>query len=137
MSVVTNVLVHGNIPDREADLRMREEMHLTSLTPVPADGYEVEWGGDKMPEVDIWAGAFNYLDAGTFLSRLARHPWLLGRCEAFMLTEGEDEFRVYRLQAGRFEEEDSTPVRVIDHVELVHVSMDRDGRPGLGMREPG
>lgn len=136
MSVVTNVLVHGNIPDREADLRMREEMHLTSLTPVPADGYEVEWGGDKMPEVDIWAGAFNYLNADAFLSQLAEHPWLLGRCEVFMLTEDESEFRVYRLRAGQFEEQYFTPVRVIDRVELLGVSIDRDGRAGLEMREP-
>lgn len=103
MSYVTNVLVHGNL-DRDEELRMREEMNLSSLTPCPADGYEVHWGGGKMPECDVWAGAFNHLNVDEFLSKLAAQPWFWGQAEVFVMSEDDALFRVYRLSNGQFEQ---------------------------------
>ncbi len=99
MSYVTNVMVHGRL-DRADNLRMREALNLTSLTPCPADGYEVQWGGGKMPECDIWAGAFNHLNEGELLAGLAGVPWFSKRAEVFIKSEDDDPFRVYRLMAS-------------------------------------
>jgi hypothetical protein len=110
VSYVTNVMVHGRL-DRAEELRMAGELNLRSLTPCPADGYEVWWGGGKMPECDIWAGAFNHLDENAFLVRVAAWPWGLGRCEAFVKTEDDGQFRVFRLVAGHFEQVLDAPDR--------------------------
>lgn len=39
--------------------------------PGPADN----WAGSKVPECEVWAGAFNYCDVGEIIEWLVTLPW--------------------------------------------------------------
>ena len=78
MGVVTNVLIHydnleaNELPDLIAAWFDERHVGIKSITDGGARAF---WGGEKDPECDLLAGAFNYLDLEDMLAHLAALPW--------------------------------------------------------------
>lgn len=85
MSVVTNVLILSDFAPKETNEALYEGYEDAEGRPVyfrdiadyrGGDGPADEWGGTKLPEVEVWAGAFNHLDTEVMLTWLRSLKWL-------------------------------------------------------------
>ena len=105
MSFVTNVMIqfHGMVdgdPEDEFDdadkidavqelaCRHAEEQTFNEITSGKARN---AWGGQKHPECDLWAAAFNYLDSEAFLEGIAEIKWRFPQYVRVFVQGQEDE----------------------------------------------
>jgi len=108
MSLVTNILVTHGILERAfeqpglgvvAKATGRPDSPLTNIADGDAANF---WGGSKFPEVDVWAGAINYMDLQATLDHLASIPWKEPEnVQVFIQGQDEDRFSVYEFRDGQ------------------------------------
>lgn len=106
MSYVTTILLHvGGLEDnggvtletvnqwiREYDSKWAE---MRPLDEAPSD----YWGGQKHPQVTLWATAANYFQLDDFMVFLAGCAWKYPReVQLFVNKEHDDRFAVYMLK---------------------------------------
>ncbi len=103
MSYVTNVMLTHDFLEPPGVRKMlwstvvAEKQTLRENTAVDADG----WGGSKFPEIDLWCGAFNYLDLYDFLAWVKSLPWRYPRAvQVFVQDQEEDMVSVWEIDGG-------------------------------------
>ena len=117
MSRVTNVIVSHGFDEREAVEHLRRPIETDSRGqrlrcisgPEPGereyDGTDWRmadgWGGTKVPEVDVWAAAFNYVADYRIIDHVAACPWKEPEyVQVFIQGQEEDRFTVYEFRDG-------------------------------------
>jgi hypothetical protein len=100
MSCVTNVIVSGPA---------RGEAILTAEVPADSKGQylrelsdaEAGWGGSKLPECNLWAGAFNFLRWEDFREWVMTLPWYdPEHLQVFVMGEGDRCWRTLHASNG-------------------------------------
>ncbi|MFC6012659.1 squamosa promoter-binding protein 15 [Nocardia lasii] len=62
---------------------------------------EVRWGGRKMPECTVWAGALNHADIPALLTKVAEFAWLEpDTVQLFLMDQGDICFQVWMIRDG-------------------------------------
>ncbi|WP_346927121.1 hypothetical protein [uncultured Arthrobacter sp.] len=106
MSVVTNVVIHydtlepNELPHAIAS--WFEERH-SGISSITDGGARAFWGGEKNPECDLLAGAFNYLELDEMLAYLAALPWEYPQSAQVWVKEQSDaRFQLWLHDGTRF-----------------------------------
>ena len=107
MSVVTNVMVsfgHGEPPEVLGRLRgwFDAKGGLGAVTHGFSDPAPYSWGGNKHPECNLLAGAYNHLDLQSMLEHIQALEWESPELvQLFVKEEEEATFCVYMFRDGR------------------------------------
>lgn len=106
MSLVTNVVIHygtredNGLPQLIAAWFDERHVGIKSITDGGARAF---WGGEKNPECDLLAGAFNYLDVEEMLAYLGGLPWEYPRAAQVWVREQSDtRFQLWVHDGKRF-----------------------------------
>lgn len=115
MSSVTTVMIHVSLTEddqhlenlsrflefeilRDDDRGIRGVGPLRPLTETPIDQL---WGGTRVPECTIWAGAFNYLDVHKLLAAVEETEWEWPESvQVFAKGPGDSWFKVWMIREG-------------------------------------
>lgn len=95
MSSVTDIILTTFLNDPGINrvqefLRETEKNELTEVSK--------HSGGTKEMQVDVWLGAFNYMDETALVDVVRTAPWKYPECVQLMLKgEHDDRFKVYEL----------------------------------------
>lgn len=107
MSYVMNVMFScGVLEEADADIEAPLEgpprnQGLRKITDAPA--YDA-WGGTKVPEVDVWAAAFNYIAPQLVLDRISSIQWKEPEnVQVFIQDQDADRFDIYEFRGGVLE----------------------------------
>ena len=104
MSFVTNVIVSHSVDEGEKTTRtlcawFDARGGIRSLTAVETD----YWGGDKGPECELWAGAYNLFDLAGFWQHMARLRWNRpDQVQVFLMEQLDRRFQVWLIEDGAF-----------------------------------
>jgi hypothetical protein len=109
MSVVTNVMASFcKLEFEQTDFLRKlrawfeDKGGLASITHGFSDPEPYSWGGNKHPEVELWAGAYNRLDLGAMLGHLEAVDWAWPElAQIFVQEQEEATFCVYMFRDGR------------------------------------
>jgi hypothetical protein len=109
MSVVTNVMVSfTNLENEDPETVPRllawfaDKGELRSITHGWADPPPHGWGGNKHPECELWAGAYNHLDLDGMLQHVASIAWAYPQfVQVFVKEQEAATFAVYMFREGR------------------------------------
>ena len=62
---------------------------------------EARWGGRKMPECTVWAGALNHADIPALLTKVAEFAWLEpDAVQLFLMDQSDICFQVWMIRDG-------------------------------------
>ncbi|MFD3703038.1 squamosa promoter-binding protein 15 [Nocardia sp. NPDC058658] len=62
---------------------------------------EARWGGRKMPECTVWAGALNHADIPALLAKVAEFAWLEpDTVQLFLMDQDDICFQVWMVRGG-------------------------------------
>lgn len=109
MSHVANVILnytYGHSYDAECLVDVNAHLareHGTGLKPmIHGDEHDdLHWGGNKNPEVVLYAGAFNYLDDEELLDVIASQPWTYpDEIQVLIQDQNDMRFVVYNLNSA-------------------------------------
>ncbi|WP_031521283.1 hypothetical protein [Streptomyces sp. NRRL F-5123] len=113
MSWVANVMVSVDMADNDNAAALSEWLRTQAPRSYATDARGVgflrlltsvennEWGGWKMPECEVWAGALNHADLPALRTRFARTPWVEPNAAQLMVMDQEESFfRLWMIRDG-------------------------------------
>ena len=107
MSYVTNIIVHCSICDSgqaallEPFCKGSRPQSLKIITDGDAGRW---WGGDKNPEVELYAAAFNYLPWPDFVARIEGLAWQYPEdVQVLVQDQNDSRLSVFELRNGKLE----------------------------------
>lgn len=114
MSVVTNVMLQFDGVDGDTGFDPDEDpndhenmLRIQTIVRKLTEGQSFKsisnstssWGGNKVPECQLFAAAFNHLPLGEFISELNKLTWLRPEMFCLFIQEQDDEtFGVWLIQ---------------------------------------
>jgi hypothetical protein len=103
MSLVTNLIVSHSLAEEEAaqNLSAWFEAHggIRSLTAIGTD----HWGGNKAPECELVAGAYNVFDLDAFWQHMSQLRWNRpDEVQVFVKEQLDRRFQVWAIEDGAF-----------------------------------
>jgi hypothetical protein len=103
MSNIDSVIVHIGISESESVReRLIEPIDGEALQPITGSGHNLGWGGDRQPQVDLYAAAFNGLNWKRLFDRIESIDWRQPRLVQVLIgAESGSQFGLYELRNGR------------------------------------
>ena len=92
MSVVTTLMVHVDHVEDGVTLEMLNRWLAEQQAPPLFDNTDADaaWGGGKMPQVRVYAGAFNFFHTEDVMAHLATLPWEYPESVQLFVNEEHD-----------------------------------------------
>ena len=105
VSVVTNVMLHVGIVEERGLEEINQEFEEGTGLRCITNWEHNDWGGTKVPECTVYAGAMNYLDVQGFMERIAAMPWTCPEeVQLFIAQQDDSRFAVYLLESGSWKQ---------------------------------